>query len=184
MLDWERDGDHLAIALEPEEASCLRNLVGQIATLLRERAAASPHDELAELTGMRTGSSTPPDNRVLARLLPDFHRPDKDAAEPGETDLSGALRSLHEPDLIDAKTDAGEVVLRTCPVDGGRVRLTEQEADAWLAAINDARLALGTALDIREDTPEVASGDPNPAVRGIYEWLTTLQDGLIDTVAG
>jgi hypothetical protein len=48
-----------------------------------------PHDELEELTGLQTGPSTRPDDPVLARLLPDFATDD--------SDLSGALRSLHEP---------------------------------------------------------------------------------------
>src|SRR5689334_24646872 len=100
--------------------------------MLDARVAEQPRDELAEITGLQTGPSTKPDDPVLARLLPDFATDD--------ADLSGALRSLHEPELIAAKDAAAAVVLETLPGRGGRVELTRDQADAWLAALNDVRL--------------------------------------------
>ena len=61
---------------------------------------------------MRTGPSTRPDDRVLARLLPDFTTEDPD--------LAAGLRSLHEPELIEAKDNAAALVLETLPESGGR----------------------------------------------------------------
>src|SRR3978361_2026145 len=113
------------------------------------RADAAPSDELSALTGIRTGPSTPPDDPVLARLLPDFHRPEADPgsdrgrdpegrdaegrdAEGGRPEgeprdgaaLSAALRSVREPELIEAKRDAIATLLASLPTGGGRGELT------------------------------------------------------------
>ena len=142
--------------------------------MLGSRAEEQPHDELAELTGLQTGPSTKPDDPVLARLLPDFATDD--------TDLSGALRSLHEPERIAAQDAAATVALDTRPGAGGRVELTPEQADSWLSALNDVRLALGTALDVSEDMPdELPPDDPRAGHLGVYHWLTYVQDGLVQS---
>ena len=81
----------------------------------------------------------------MKRLLPDFFRSQTDhPAGSGATDsLNSALRSLHEPEIIAAKREAAQRVLETVPNGGGRFELTEDDAHAWAAAVNDVRLALG-----------------------------------------
>ena len=150
----------------------LRGLVDEVVRILEARTAEAPRDELADLTGVHTGPSTKPDDPVLARLLPDFSTDD--------TQLSGVLRSLHEPELIAAKNGAATVVLQTLPPAGGRVELDAVAADAWLSALNDVRLALGTALDVSEDMPdELPPDDHRSGQLGVYHWLTYVQDGLV-----
>jgi hypothetical protein len=140
--------------------------------MLAGRTADNPADELAVLTGMRTGPSTRPDDRVLARLLPDFTTEDPD--------LAAGMRSLHEPELIEAKDAAAALVEESLPETGGRVELTPEQADSWLTALNDVRLALGTALDVSEDMPdELPLDDPRAAHIGVYHWLTFVQDALV-----
>jgi hypothetical protein len=175
---WKKSGRgsrvRLVAVLEAQEASVLRGLVAEVRQMLAARTAAHPADELAALTGMRTGPSTRPDDRVLARLLPDFTTED--------ADLAAGLRSLHEPELIEAKDAAAALVLDTLPGDGGRIELTVEQADTWLAALNDVRLALGTALDVSEDMPdELDPDDPRSAHLGVYQWLTFVQDSLVQT---
>jgi hypothetical protein len=162
----------MVATLDHREAGLLRALVSQVLDMLMERRRAAPDDALAELTGIRTGPSTPPDDEVLARLLPDFHRED--------SDLSGAMRSLREPELIDAKSHAADVVLATCPQDGGRIELDLDQADLWLSALNDLRLALGTTIGVTEDMPELQPEDEALAAHlGVYQWLTFVQDALV-----
>ncbi|MGH3919863.1 MAG: DUF2017 family protein, partial [Pseudonocardiaceae bacterium] len=68
---------------------------------------------------------------------------------------------------------------------GGRVRLSDEQAQAWLAALNDVRLALGTVLDVTEDMPdELAPDDPRAPHLGVYHWLTWVQESLIQAVSG
>jgi len=176
MNGWKRSGrgarTRLVTTLDAQEAAVLRGLVEGIRELLGARTAEQPDDELAVLTGMATGPTTRPEDRVLARLLPDFTTED--------TDLASALRSLHEPALIDAKQEAVTVVLETLPESGGRVELSPTQADAWLAALNDVRLALGTTLDVSEDMPDqLAPDDPRGPHLDVYQWLTFVQDALV-----
>ncbi len=176
MNGWRRAGrgDRLRLVcrLAPHEANLLRSLAGEVRIMLTARAGDAPQDELAELTNMRVGPSAAPTDRVLARLLPDFSRDDPD--------LSAALRSLREPELIEAKDEAAGLLLDTCPPAGGKIELTVEQADAWLTALNDIRLALGTILEVSEDTPDdLPQGDPSAAHLGVYHWLTFVQDSLV-----
>jgi hypothetical protein len=178
MKGWKKSGRgsrvRLVASLQAQEAVVLRGLVGEIRQMLAGRTDDNPADELAVLTGIRTGPSTRPDDRVLARLLPDFTTED--------ADLAAGLRSLHEPALIEAKDAAAAVVLETLPESGGRIELTPEQADAWLASLNDVRLALGTALDVSEDMPEdLPADDPRSAHLGVYHWLTFVQDALVQS---
>ncbi|ATQ27281.1 hypothetical protein D092_23675 [Rhodococcus ruber Chol-4] len=190
MRQWSRKnslgGVKLRSEMDAHEASVLRSLVASVLGMLEERAAGAPQDDLAALTGLRTGNSAPPDVPALRRLLPDFHRPDADATvhpDDESADLNGALRSLHEPDIIDAKLAAGAVILRTVPESGGKVVLTPEQADAWLYGLNDLRLALGTTLGIDDDTPEALDeDDPRAPHLDVYHWLTWMQDSLVQAL--
>jgi hypothetical protein len=183
--NWTRKGSLVVAVIERQEAAVLRGLVSQIDDMLKARAEDTPQDELAELTGIRTGPSTAPDDPILSRLLPDFHRLDPDAPAREDLDSAAVLRSLHEPTLLDSKIGVAAVVLDTCPMYGGEVRLTEEQADAWLSALNDVRLALGTALDISDDTPdELPENDPRAPNMSVYHWLTWVQGSLLQAVAG
>jgi len=178
MNGWKKSGRgskvRLVASLEAQEAAVLRGLVDEVRQMLAGRTDDNPADELAVITGIRTGPSTRPDDRVLARLLPDFTSED--------ADLAAGLRSLHEPALIDAKNAAASVVLETLPESGGRIELSPDQADAWLTTLNDVRLALGTALDVSEDMPEeLPADDPRASHLGVYHWLTFMQDALVQS---
>jgi len=194
LQHWTRrnslGGPRLRTQLEAQEAAVLRGLVGSVDQMLAGRAADAPTDELSELTGMRTGHSAAPEDASLTRLLPDFHRLDRpqdgdrtDVAEDAGADSAAALRSLHEPEIIDAKRASAGVLLETCPEGGGKVSLTPEQADAWLTAINDVRLSLGTMLDIGPEMPEeLPDDDPRAAHFGVYQWLTFVQDLLVQVL--
>lgn len=178
MNGWRRHGRgarlRLVGTLDPQEAALLRGLVEQVTAMLAEREADAPADELAELTGIRSGHTRPPDDPVLARLLPDFHRDD--------VELAGMLRAARESELIEAKAQSAAVVLDTCPPEGGRIELTVDQADAWLATLNDVRLAVGTTLGVTEDMPEEPPADETAAAHmSVYHWLTFVQDALVQT---
>ncbi|MGH3434624.1 MAG: DUF2017 domain-containing protein [Thermocrispum sp.] len=184
MKTWKRRGARMVAGFEQQEAAVLRGLVRQVEDMLRARAESTPQDELAELTGIRTGPTSSPDDPVLSRLLPDFHRLDDDQPTAQDQDSVAALRSLHEPELLDAKLGVATVVLETLSPHGGEVRLSLEQADAWLSAINDVRLALGTALDVSEDMPDdLPDDDPKAAHLGVYQWLTYLQESLVQAMS-
>jgi hypothetical protein len=184
---WKRvetaEGPRYRSALDAHEAALLKNLVASMIGLLEERESSSPKDELEQITGMKTGNSEPPNNATLQRLLPDFAKPD--ATGEATDSLNAALRSLHEPAIIDAKRVAAQQLLESLPNDGGKLELTEDVANAWVAAVNDLRLALGTMLDIRPEGPDRLPDDhPLAPHLDVYQWLTVLQEYLVLALMG
>ncbi|OBH09428.1 DUF2017 domain-containing protein [Mycobacterium sp. E1747] len=191
MRKWKRvetgDGPRFRSALAAHEAALLKNLSTAMVGLLDERESATPADELEEITGIKAGNSEPPRDPTLRRLLPDFFHPDHDdPSGPDVTDsLNAALRSLHEPDIIDAKRLAAQRLLDTVPEGGGRFDLSEQDANAWVAAVNDIRLTLGVMLEVGPDGPERLPADHPLAVHfDVYQWLTVLQEYLVLVLMG
>jgi Domain of unknown function (DUF2017) len=187
---WKRvetaDGPRFRSALAVHEAALLKNLVGSMIGLLDERESSAPSDELEEITGIKTGNTQPPGDPTLRRLLPDFHKPDDDDYELDPLDvkasdsLNAALRSLHEPEIIDAKRIAAQELLDTLPENGGRFELTEEGANAWIAAVNDIRLSLGVMLEVGPEGPNRLPADhPLAAHHDVYQWLTVLQEYLV-----
>lgn len=193
MRKWKRvetaDGARFRSSLAPHEADLLKNLVNALIDLLDERESASPPDELEEITGIKPGNSEPPGDPTLRRLLPDFYRSDDEDASGVGTEtpegLNAALRSLHEPEIIDAKRVAAQQLLDTVPERGGRFELSEDQADAWISAVNDIRLALGVMLEIGPDGPErLPTEHPMATHFDVYQWLTVLQEYLVLVLIG
>jgi len=192
---WKRvetaNGPRFRSALAAHEAALLKNLVSGMIGLLDERESSSPSDELEEITGIKTGNTEPPGDPPLRRLLPDFHKPDDvgDRLDLDASDsLNAALRSLHEPEIIEAKRVAGQQLLDTLPENGGRFELTEEGANAWIAAVNDIRLTLGVMLDIGPEGPggadRLPADHPLAAHFDVYQWLTVLQEYLVLVLMG
>ena len=187
MRKWKRvetaDGPRFRSALAAHEATLLKNLVSSMIGLLDERESSAPSDELEEITGIKTGNAEPPGDPTLRRLLPDFHKPEDADYEldPDASDsLNAALRSLREPEIIDAKRVAAQQLLDTLPENGGRFELTEEGANAWIAAVNDIRLSLGVMLDVGPEGPDRLPADhPLAAHLDVYQWLTVLQEYLV-----
>ena len=181
------EGPRFRSAVEPHESALLHNMAASVIEMLEDRQSSAPTDELEEITGIRTGHSDPPPDATLGRLLPDFVRPQGRHA-PGADDsdsVNGALRSLHEPEIIVAKRQAAQRLLFTCPPEGGRFELTEEDANAWVAAVNDIRLALGTMLGVGSEGPHrLPAGHPMAGHLDVYQWLTVLQEYLVLALMG
>jgi Domain of unknown function (DUF2017) len=131
-------------------------------------------DALAAMVGFSDNTELP-DDPVLARLLPDAYRDDPDA--------SGEFRRYTESGLRSGKAAAARTVLATLPPAGGRIRLSEPEAQAWLRALNDVRLALGVRLEVTDDFDDQVANmepdDPRASYIGVYQWLAFLQETLV-----
>ncbi|NKR76039.1 DUF2017 family protein [Rhodococcus hoagii] len=164
----------------------MRSLVTSVSGLLEERAASAPPTNW--LLSRDCGPATPKPRRTrcspAAAGLPTSGPGQADSGDDTERgNVNSALRSLHEPDIIDDKLAAGSVILQTVPAEGGKVVLTPEQADAWLAGLNDVRLALGTNLGIDSDTPdEVDPDDPRAPHYDVYHWLTWMQDSLVQAL--
>jgi hypothetical protein len=198
MGGFRAAGDGATARFAAAQAAIIRDLIGQVIALIDagepdEPAAGAPGEstgwedgpddpaDLEAMTGL-TESSVPagaPDDPVLARLLPDAYRDDQEA--------SGEFRRYTEKSLRSGKAAAARTVLATLPPRGGRIRLSEPEAQAWLRALNDVRLALGTRLEVTDDFEEQVADmkpdDPRSAAVGIYQWLAFLQETLVQALS-
>ena len=171
-------------SLAPAEASLLRNLVGQVMTLIAPDEPQAPpvaqdwNDLDAELDAL-AGAPKAPDDPVLARLLPDGYRDDPEAA--------GEFRKYTESSLRSAKQQAAQEMLDTLPEEGGRIQLNHDQAHAWLKALNDVRLALGVRLNVTEEFEEqwgqLRQDDPQWAAYEVYAWLGAVQESLVQALA-
>ena len=191
MRKWKRvetaNGPRFRSALASHEAALLKNLVSAMIGLLDERESSAPADELEEITGIKTGNAEAPTDPTLRRLLPDFYKPEDEDQLAGATSdsLNAALRSLHEPEIIDAKRVAAQKVLDTVPDNGGRFELTEDDANAWVAAVKDIRLTLGVMLEIGPKGPDrLPASHPLAVHFDVYQWLTVLQEYLVLVLMG
>jgi hypothetical protein len=163
------------------EVVLLGVLLAELMTLLEQESpqAAADVDPLETLTGMTDSnqSGVPPQDPVLARLLPDAYADDVERA--------AEFRRYTEDELRTAKREAAHAVLQSLPEKGGRVVLDDTMTDAWLGALNDLRLALGTRLEVTEESYRELEG-LDPTTRrarelSVYLWLGWLQETLIDT---
>jgi Domain of unknown function (DUF2017) len=173
----------VAARFAASQAGIIRALVSQVAELVGgdlepfpPAGPAGPADPLGDLSGLLgAGPDRPPEDPVLARLLPDAYADDSAAA--------GEFRRFTEQDLRSEKLAAARTVLDTLPAEGGRVELSAEEAQVWLRALNDVRLALGVRLSITEDydqrVTDLDPADPRAAYLWVYDWLTYLQETLV-----
>jgi hypothetical protein len=104
----------------------------------------------------------------LRRLFPPAY---EDEAE------ERAYRELAGDSLLAGRRAALELLAETVDRD----RLSAEEADAWLRALNDLRLVLGTRLDVQEDTfaSDLRSDDPNAPALAVYGFLSWIQEQLV-----
>jgi len=175
---FTRHGDNAFIAQFSEsECEVLINLAGQIIELLSERADHGDEDPLAAMVGI-TSHDSPPDDEVLLRLLPNAYADGVDAAEFRRYTES-VLRNKKKAHAMSMR-----VLLKSAP-DGG-IELDHDNANAWLGAINDIRLALGVRLKVEERSHDelelLAPDDPLRGVYAVYSWLGWLQESLLQAL--
>ncbi|MFI0422132.1 DUF2017 domain-containing protein [Spongiactinospora sp. 9N601] len=158
----------VVVEFDPAEVSILRSLVGMILGMVEPGETGS--DPLERALGI--GAAKVPDDPVLARLFPSAYADEEQAAE---------FRRYTEAALRDGKRADARAVLDS--VASGRAELSADQAQAWLRALNDVRLTLGTRLEITEEVHEELAGmaedDPRYPAYMMYDWLTYLQDSLV-----
>ncbi|HEX2292747.1 MAG TPA: DUF2017 family protein [Gaiellaceae bacterium] len=135
---------------------------------LRPEERALLRQVAGELEALLAGQ---PDDPSLRRLFPPAHEDDA---------LEQEYRELTRPQLDDGRRRALETLGETA--DAGR--LTAEEADAWLRVLNDARLVLGTRLDITEDYDwDELERDPRAPELAVYAYLSWIQEQLVEALA-
>jgi Domain of unknown function (DUF2017) len=113
-----------------------------------------------------------PEDPDLRRLFPPAH----DDPESEEQ-----YRSLVGDQLLIGRRKGLDLVRDTLTSDA----LSADEADAWLRALNDLRLVLGTRLDVTEDLDfgQLDLTEPRGRELAIYGYLSGLQEQLVEALA-
>lgn len=177
---FKRHGDYSYVAqFADSEKEVLLNLCEQIIELLAERTDHGNDDPLAAMVGI-TSHDSPPEDDVLHRLLPNAYADSVDSSE---------FRRYTESTLR-AKKQAHAVVMRIHlkSSEDGTIDLDHDNANSWLGAINDIRLALGVRLKVESNSNEhleiLAPDDPLRGVYAVYTWLGWLQESLLSALIG
>ena len=134
-----------------------------------------PEDErdlLRQVAGeLRALLDDEPEDPSLRRLYPTAH---DDAERERE------YRELTRDQLVTGRRRSLDVLRETAD----RELLAPEEADAWLRALNDARLVLGTRLDVTEDYDWDALDETTPRAQelALYAYLSWLQEQLVEAL--
>jgi len=135
----------------------------------------------------------PEEERALLRFLPDDLRSLLDAA-PDEPDLrrlfppayedaqdEAAYRELMGNELLEGRRQALRVLAETAQAE----RLTGEQAQAWLTALNDLRLVLGTRLGVTDDSllEGLTENHPRAPELALYAYLSWLQEQLVEALS-
>ena len=191
-------GGGAAVALDDVEISIIRSLAVQLLELIGPGPAEDASDDpLAEL--FAEGPSEPPSDPVLRRLFPDAYGDPEGAPQAQEAEEqrahSAEFRRFTENDLRAGKRDNALAVVRTLDAlssasageEGAVLKLSPEESQQWLRALNDLRLAIGSRLEIadEDDTDllyRLPDEDPRKPMVMAYLWLGGLQESLVGTL--
>jgi len=165
------------VVLDAGEAAVLTRLCEELTTLF------STADDGSPVVGGELGEPGP--DPVLDRLFPRAY------LDPTEEEAEADWQRFAHGDLVDGRRRALAVVegtLAAAEARRGRFELTldENQAQAWLSVLNDARLALGTRLEVTEDMDMsgLDPDDPDTAPFAVYWWLGLMEERLIDVLSG
>jgi Domain of unknown function (DUF2017) len=109
-----------------------------------------------------------PDDPSLRRLFPTAY---------DDPEREREYRELTRDQLASGRQRALSVLSETADNEV----LSAEEADAWVRAVNDARLILGTRLDVTEDYDWDALDERTPRAQelALYAYLSWLQEQLV-----
>jgi hypothetical protein len=117
--------------------------------------------------------ATSTDDPSVRRLFPTAYHDD------AERDRE--YQQLVRDELLERRLANLDTVQTTAP---SATTLDEAELTAWLQAINDLRLVLGTRLDVSEEPVAVDVDDPAAPIHGLYDYLGFLLSEIIDALEG
>jgi hypothetical protein len=121
---------------------------------------------------LRTLLETGLDDPSLRRLFP--------TAYPDDPGRDREYRQLVGDELLERRRASLDTLVAT--VDA--TSLSEDDLLAWMGAINDLRLVLGTRLDVSEDMDPIPSADdPDAPMLVLYGYLGYLLESIVDALS-
>jgi hypothetical protein len=154
MVEFVRKPGGGRLLLDDAETDLIRRMAGELRALL---------------TGLDTA-----DDPVLDRLFPAAYE------DPAE---EASFQALIGDDLVQQKLEALDAVSKSLGTDGSDVELHGELLHTWLACLTDLRLAIGTRLEVDEETmgADIDMGDPNARSLAVLHWLGWIQEGILKT---
>ena len=184
MSEFTREGGIYSLDLTIDEAHILINLVEQLLELLGEGDfhhhydGSDPFAQLMSQLKAAPEEIVTPEDPVLLRLLPNAYA-DPEAAADFRRFTEPTLRGNKQRTLRAVREALAQIVDET--VSGGVVE--DIDAELWLRAINDLRLALSVRLEINETSfdhfESLPDTDPQKPIYAVYFWLGWLQENLL-----
>ena len=166
-------------SFEPAERDLIRELAEDVRALLRPAdttADGGTVDPLEALVGITENPTIPADSAV-ARLLP---------AASSDDEVATEYRRYTERDLRETKR--ANLAMLAFDIESSDLRLNEEHARAWAAALGDIRLVLADRLYIvDEDTAEDIAAFTDPSeietqeeyMAVVYNFVSWVQDSLM-----
>ena len=96
-----------------------------------------------------------------------------------DEELQKEFSAITHDELLAKRLASVDVVEQTVT----RTSLTSDELSAWMGAVNDLRLVLGTRLDVTEDMNEIALDDPRAPAFAVYQYLTYLLSEIVQALS-
>jgi len=162
----------IVLRADKVERGLLASVARQVIDLVKPEEMPEDADPLAAALGWTEGDVGPSDDPAVARLLPNAYADEAESAD---------FRRFTERDLRQTKVQHATTVLEEIERSGEKITVGSPES--WLGTLNDARLAIGTRIQISEDNHEELAGltedDPRAGLFHVYDWLTFLQESLV-----
>ena len=171
-MEIKADGEQIVIHIETIEVKVLGDLANKLLDITAPNSeVVENEDPLATLIGIDSQAAKPTDP-ISTRLFPD--------AYPDDPDASMEFRRFTERSLRDTNVTRAKRVLADLE---GRTKLTlnSDQWQQWVGFLNSLRLALGTRLEIDQESwnEERSESDPLYQLHELYDWLTWMQETLI-----
>jgi hypothetical protein len=157
---------------------------GVVVLTLHEREVQVLHWVFADLARMLTDGSRV--DVVTQRLYPRAY------LDPTEEAAEAEWQELAHDEIVEARLTAMTEVVRAldaaAPVpdvpEAREIVLGEEQTAHWIGVLNDARLAIGTALEVTAewDFDLIDPDVPNYELHTLYAWMTQLLGALLAAV--
>lgn len=171
-MEINPSGENIVIQIEPFEVKILGDLARQLLDITAPNSEVlANEDPLAALIGIDSQAEKPTDP-ISTRLFPD--------AYPDDPEASMEFRRFTERSLRETNVNRANSVL--ADIEGQTtLTLNPDQWRTWVGFLNSLRLALGTRLEVDQETwtLERDESDPLYQIFELYNWLTWMQETLI-----
>ena len=138
---------------------------------LREEERALISAIVPDLRGLLADD---PNDEMLTRLFP--------TARPDDPEAEAEFRGMVRDELVTKRLSRLDIVAELAEA----TVLDQEQLAAWMGAVNDLRLVLGTRLEVTEDDEfedDPGVDDPESVARSAYWYLGWLLEHLVEASA-